>query len=97
MGFPAALLRLSWPRRPCSELVGAFHYVRDILDACAAHKYHTSTTQVPHKYCAGKTLLARAVAAEANAAFLGCNASEFIEMFMGVGAARVRIHFELCT
>lgn len=38
----------------------------------------------------GKTLLARAVAGEANAAFLGINASEFVEMFIGVGAARVR-------
>lgn len=38
----------------------------------------------------GKTLLARAVAGEANATFLGVNASEFVEMFIGVGAARVR-------
>ena len=38
----------------------------------------------------GKTLLARAVAGEAGAAFLSLNASEFVEMFVGVGAARVR-------
>ncbi|CAG9461273.1 unnamed protein product [Pedinophyceae sp. YPF-701] len=38
----------------------------------------------------GKTLLARAVAGEAGAEFLSVNASEFVEMFVGVGAARVR-------
>lgn len=38
----------------------------------------------------GKTLLARAVAGEAGVAFLSLNASEFVEMFAGVGAARVR-------
>ena len=38
----------------------------------------------------GKTLLARAVAGEAGVAFLSLNASEFVEMFVGVGAARVR-------
>ena len=38
----------------------------------------------------GKTLLARAVAGEARVTFLSLNASEFVEMFAGVGAARVR-------
>lgn len=38
----------------------------------------------------GKTLLARAVAGEAGVAFLSLTASEFVEMFVGVGAARVR-------
>ncbi len=38
----------------------------------------------------GKTLLARAVAGEAQAAFFSIAASEFIEQFVGVGAARVR-------
>ena len=38
----------------------------------------------------GKTLLARAVAGEAGADFISVNASEFVEMFVGVGAARVR-------
>ena len=41
----------------------------------------------------GKTLLARAVAGEAGVAFLSLNASEFVEMFVGVGAARVRALF----
>ena len=38
----------------------------------------------------GKTLLARAVAGEANAAFLSASAAEFVEVFVGEGAARVR-------
>ncbi len=38
----------------------------------------------------GKTLLARAVAGEAGAAFYSVNGSEFIQMFVGVGASRVR-------
>jgi len=42
----------------------------------------------------GKTLLARAVAGEAGVAFFSINGSEFIELFVGVGAARVRDLFE---
>lgn len=38
----------------------------------------------------GKTLLARAVAGEANVPFLSVSGSEFVEMFVGVGSARVR-------
>jgi cell division protease FtsH len=38
----------------------------------------------------GKTLLARAVAGEAGVPFISASASEFVEMFVGVGAARVR-------
>ena len=42
----------------------------------------------------GKTLLARAIAGEAGVPFLSINGSEFVEMFVGVGAARVRDLFE---
>ncbi|NVK41809.1 MAG: ATP-dependent metallopeptidase FtsH/Yme1/Tma family protein [Oceanospirillaceae bacterium] len=42
----------------------------------------------------GKTLLARAVAGEANVPFFSISGSEFIEMFVGVGASRVRDMFE---
>jgi cell division protease FtsH len=38
----------------------------------------------------GKTLLARAVAGEANAAFISASAAEFVEVFVGQGAARIR-------
>ena len=43
----------------------------------------------------GKTLLARAVAGEAQAPFFHVSASEFVEMFVGVGASRVRDLFAL--
>ncbi len=43
----------------------------------------------------GKTLLARAVAGEANVAFFSISGSEFVEMFVGVGASRVRDLFKL--
>lgn len=42
----------------------------------------------------GKTLLARAVAGESNAPFFHLSASEFVEMFVGVGASRVRDLFQ---
>jgi cell division protease FtsH len=42
----------------------------------------------------GKTLLAKAVAGEAHVPFLSISGSEFVEMFVGVGAARVRDLFE---
>ncbi len=42
----------------------------------------------------GKTLLARAVAGEAGVSFLSASGSEFIEMFVGVGASRVRKLFD---
>ena len=42
----------------------------------------------------GKTLLARAVAGEADVSFISASGSEFIEMFVGVGAQRVRNLFE---
>ncbi|CAM5766623.1 ATP-dependent zinc metalloprotease FtsH [Labrys miyagiensis] len=42
----------------------------------------------------GKTLIARAVAGEAGVAFFSISGSEFVEMFVGVGAARVRDLFE---
>jgi cell division protease FtsH len=45
----------------------------------------------------GKTLLARAVAGEASVPFLSISGSSFVEMFVGIGAARVRDLFEQVT
>ena len=42
----------------------------------------------------GKTLLARAVAGEAGVPFFSCSASEFIELFVGLGASRIRDLFK---
>jgi ATP-dependent metalloprotease FtsH len=52
--------------------------------------------EIPHGYLiagppgSGKTLLARAVAGEANAAFVSASATEFVEVYVGEGAGRVR-------
>ena len=59
-------------------------------------KYHRLGAHIPRGILlvgapgTGKTLLARAVAGEAGVPFLSLNASEFVEMFVGVGASRVR-------
>jgi cell division protease FtsH len=63
-------------------------------------KYHHIGARIPRGVLlvgqpgTGKTLLARAVAGEAGAPFFNLSASEFVEMFVGVGASRVRDLFE---
>ena len=44
----------------------------------------------------GKTLLAKAVAGEAHVPFFSISGSEFVEMFVGMGAAKVRDLFKMC-
>jgi cell division protease FtsH len=58
-------------------------------------KYHDLGARIPRGVLigplgTGKTLLARAVAGEAGVPFFSISASEFVEMFVGVGASRVR-------
>jgi len=59
-------------------------------------KYHDLGAKIPTGVLlvgapgTGKTLMARAVAGEAGVPFFSLNASEFVEMFVGVGASRVR-------
>jgi cell division protease FtsH len=63
-------------------------------------KYHDVGARIPRGVLlvgppgTGKTLLARAVAGEADVPFFNISASEFVEMFVGVGASRVRDLFE---
>jgi cell division protease FtsH len=63
-------------------------------------KYHLLGARIPRGILlvgppgTGKTLLARAVAGEASVPFFSLSASEFVEMFVGVGASRVRNFFE---
>lgn len=64
------------------------------------HKFKTLGAEIPKGVLlvgppgTGKTLLARAVAGEADVPFFSISASEFVEMFVGVGASRVRDLFE---
>ena len=77
-----------------AELMEVVDFLRD------AKKYQRLGGRVPKGVLlvgppgAGKTLLARAVAGEADVPFFFLSASEFVEMFVGVGAARVRDLFE---
>jgi cell division protease FtsH len=63
-------------------------------------KYHEIGARIPRGTLlvgppgTGKTLMARAVAGEADVPFFSLSASEFVEMFVGVGAGRVRDLFE---
>jgi cell division protease FtsH len=63
-------------------------------------KYHDLGARIPRGVLlvgppgTGKTLMARAVAGEAGVPFFNLSASEFVEMFVGVGASRVRDLFE---
>jgi cell division protease FtsH len=63
-------------------------------------KYHQLGARIPRGVLlvgqpgTGKTLLARATAGEASVPFFSISASEFVEMFVGVGAGRVRSLFE---
>ena len=78
-------------KREVSELLD---YIRD------PDRYKKLGAEVPHGVLlmgapgTGKTLLAKALAGEAKVPFCAISASEFIEMFVGVGASRVRQLFK---
>ena len=75
--------------------------LQEIVDFLKNPEYYTYVGAKIPKGCLltgapglGKTLLAKAVAGEANVPFFACSASEFIEMFVGVGAKRIRDLFK---
>jgi cell division protease FtsH len=73
-----------------SELEEIVQFLRNpkIFNRLGAHIPHGALLVGPPG--TGKTLLAKAVAGEAHVPFFSINASEFVEMFVGVGASRVR-------
>ena len=76
------------------ELAEVVDFLRD------PKKYTDIGARIPHGMLlvgppgTGKTLLARAVAGEADVQFLSISGSDFVEMYVGVGASRVRDLFE---
>lgn len=80
------------------EAVEELQEVKEYLEA--PQKFHSMGAKIPKGVLlygppgTGKTLLARAVAGEAGVPFFSISGSDFVEMFVGVGAARVRDLFE---
>ncbi len=76
------------------ELADVIDFLRD------PERYHKLGARIPRGVImagppgTGKTLLARAVAGEARAAFFSVSGSEFVELYVGVGASRVRELFK---
>jgi cell division protease FtsH len=76
------------------ELADVIDFLRD------AERYHKLGARIPRGVImagppgTGKTLLARAVAGEARASFFSVSGSEFVELYVGVGASRVRELFK---
>ena len=75
--------------------------LREVVDFLRApEKFHEMGARIPHGILlvgppgTGKTLLARAVAGEADVQFLSISGSDFVEMYVGVGASRVRDLFD---
>jgi len=96
----AKLTNKETPTNTFADVAGADEAVqelREIKDFLAdPKKYQDMGAKIPKGVLlygppgTGKTLLARAVAGEANAPFYSISGSDFVEMFVGVGAARVR-------
>ncbi|MFN2389532.1 MAG: ATP-dependent zinc metalloprotease FtsH [Actinomycetota bacterium] len=80
------------------EAVEELHEIKEFLEA--PQKFQAMGAKIPKGVLlygppgTGKTLLARAVAGEAGVPFFSISGSDFVEMFVGVGASRVRDLFE---
>jgi cell division protease FtsH len=100
----AKLISKDTPKTTFADVAGAdeaveeLHEIKDFLQAPA--KYQALGAKIPKGVLlygppgTGKTLLARAVAGEAGVPFYSISGSDFVEMFVGVGASRVRDLFE---
>jgi cell division protease FtsH len=107
LGFSRSRARLQSPDKPTvtfEDVAGvdeAKQELREVVDFLKSReKFQTLGARIPRGVLlvgppgTGKTLLARAVAGEAGVPFFSISGSEFVEMFVGVGAARVRDLFE---
>ncbi|MCA2215860.1 ATP-dependent zinc metalloprotease FtsH [Jidongwangia harbinensis] len=100
----AKMLTKDMPKTTFADVAGAdeavqeLHEIKDFLQNPA--KYQALGAKIPKGVLlfgqpgTGKTLLARAVAGEAGVPFYSISGSDFVEMFVGVGASRVRDLFE---
>jgi cell division protease FtsH len=100
----AKLISKDMPKTTFADVAGAdeaveeLHEIKDFLQSPA--KYQALGAKIPKGVLlfgqpgTGKTLLARAVAGEAGVPFYSISGSDFVEMFVGVGASRVRDLFE---
>ncbi|MBN1171582.1 MAG: ATP-dependent zinc metalloprotease FtsH [Micromonosporaceae bacterium] len=100
----AKLISKDTPKTTFADVAGAdeavqeLHEIKDFLQAPG--KYQSLGAKIPKGVLlygppgTGKTLLARAVAGEAGVPFYSISGSDFVEMFVGVGASRVRDLFE---
>ena len=107
MGFgksKAKLLNEAQGRVTFEDVAGVDEAKQDLEEIVeflrSPQKFQRLGAKIPHGVLlvgppgTGKTLLARAVAGEANVPFFTISGSDFVEMFVGVGASRVRDMFE---
>jgi cell division protease FtsH len=100
----AKRFRKDQPRKSFDDIAGSDNAKRDLTEIVDYLKnpsfYRRLGAKLPRGLLmvgppgTGKTLMARAVAGEADVPFFSISGSEFIEMFVGVGASRVRNMFE---
>lgn len=103
MGFAKSRFKQINPKAPkikfkdvagCDEAVEELREIQEFLSN--PNKFHDLGARIPKGVLlcgppgTGKTLLAKAVAGEAKVPFFSLSGSEFVEMFVGVGASRVR-------
>ena len=106
-GFGRSKARQNDPERPqvtFADVAGEDEAKQELMEVVDflrnPGKYHALGARLPRGVLlvgppgTGKTLTARAVAGEAGVPFFSVSASEFVEMFVGVGASRVRDLFE---
>ena len=107
LGFGRSRARLSPESKPSmtfDDVAGVDDAKQELTEVVeflkSREKFQTLGARIPRGVLlvgppgTGKTLLARAVAGEAGVPFFSISGSEFVEMFVGVGAARVRDLFE---